>query len=106
MRVLSPASPDLPQGTMMISYILRRLGAGLILAVLVTFITFLLLSTSFEDVAKTILGQSATPEATAALMQTKGWDRPLIVQYFDWLAGAVQGDFGVSVYTSLPVGPT
>jgi len=91
---------------MMISYILRRLGAGLILAVLVTFITFLLLSTSFEDVAKTILGQSATPEATAALMQTKGWDRPLIVQYFDWLAGAVQGDFGVSVYTSLPVGPT
>ena len=91
---------------MMISYILRRLGAGLILAVLVTFITFLLLSTSFEDVAKTILGQSATPEATAALMQTKGWDRPLVVQYFDWLAGAVQGDFGVSVYTSLPVGPT
>src|SRR6478735_3332464 len=101
-----PASPDQPQGTTMISYTLRRLGAGLILAVLVTFITFLLLSTSFEDVAKTILGQSATPEATAALMQDKGWDRPVVVQYFDWLINAVQGDFGVSVYTSLPVGPT
>jgi peptide/nickel transport system permease protein len=90
----------------MISYTLRRLGAGLILILLVTFITFLLLSTSFEDVAKTILGQSATPEATAALMHAKGWDQPVLVQYFDWLGAAVRGDFGTSVYTSLPVGPT
>ncbi|MEV5070728.1 ABC transporter permease [Microbacterium sp. LMI12-1-1.1] len=90
----------------MISYTLRRLGAGLILILLVTFITFLLLSTSFEDVAKTILGQSATPEATAALMEAKGWDRPVLVQYFDWLGAAVRGDLGTSVYTSLPVGPT
>ncbi len=90
----------------MISYTLRRLGAGLILILLVTFITFLLLSTSFEDVAKTILGQSATPEATAALMEAEGWDRPVLVQYFDWLGAAVRGDLGTSVYTSLPVGPT
>ena len=90
----------------MTSYILRRLGAGLVLAVLVTFITFLLLSTSFQDVAKTILGQSATPETTEALMQSKGWDQPVVAQYFNWLAGAVQGDFGTSVYTSLPVAPT
>ncbi|MBW9120462.1 ABC transporter permease [Microbacterium trichothecenolyticum] len=90
----------------MTTYILRRLGAGLVLAVLVTFITFLLLSTSFQDVAKTILGQSATAESTDALMQAKGWDQPVLTQYLSWLAGAVQGDFGVSVYTSLPVGPT
>lgn len=90
----------------MIGYILRRLGAGIVLALLVTLITFLLLSTSFEDVAKTILGQSATPEATAALLQANGWDRPVLVQYFDWLAHAVTGDFGKSVYTSLPVAPS
>lgn len=90
----------------MLAYVLRRLAAGIVLAVLVTFITFLLLSTSFEDVAMTILGPAATPEATTALMQDKGWDRPVLVQYGEWLLAAVQGDFGVSVYTSLPVAPT
>lgn len=87
-------------------YILRRLGAGLVLAILVTFITFLLLSTSFEDVARTILGPSATPEVTEALIAERGWDRPVFVQYVDWLVNAARGNFGVSVYTSLPVGPT
>lgn len=90
----------------MLVYIARRLAAGIILALLVTFITFMLLSTSFEDVALTILGPAATPDVTAGLMAEKGWDRPAIVQYFDWLAHAVQGDFGESVYTSLPVAPT
>ena len=90
----------------MITYILRRLGAGIVLALLVTFITFLLMGSSFSDVAQTILGTSATPETTAALMQSKGWDRPILVQYGDWLVSALQGDFGLSVYTSLPVGPS
>ncbi|MDF9277627.1 ABC transporter permease [Arthrobacter sp. EH-1B-1] len=90
----------------MITYILRRLAAGTVLALLVTFITFLLVGTSFRDVAQTILGTSATPETTAALMQSKGWDRPILVQYGEWLFNALQGDFGVSVYTSLPVGPS
>ncbi|MCT9821362.1 ABC transporter permease [Microbacterium sp. W1N] len=90
----------------MLAYIARRLIAGIILALLVTYITFLLLSTSFEDVAMTILGPAATPETTAALVAARGWDRPVIVQYVDWLVHAVQGDFGVSVYTSLPVGPS
>jgi peptide/nickel transport system permease protein len=90
----------------MIIYILRRLGTGVILALLVTLITFFLLGTSFEDVARTILGPSATPETVAGIMEARGWDRPVIVQYFDWLLNAVQGDFGISVYTSLPVGPS
>jgi len=89
----------------MFGYILRRLGAGLVLAVLVTFLTFLLLSTSFEDVARTILGQSATPETVSALMASKGWDQSVFVQYFEWLGHAVTGDFGSSVYTSQDVGP-
>jgi peptide/nickel transport system permease protein len=90
----------------MITYSLRRIGTGLILAVLVTFIAFLLLSTSFEDVARTLLGPSANPESVAAKMQQLGYDRPIMVQYVDWLLHAVQGDLGVSVYTSLPVLPS
>ncbi len=90
----------------MLSYVLRRLTAGLVLLLLVTFITFLMLSTSFEDVALTILGPSATPEATEALMAVRGWDRPVLEQYFEWVSNAVRGDFGASVFTSLPVGPS
>ncbi|MDP3951682.1 ABC transporter permease [Microbacterium sp.] len=87
----------------MIFYIAKRLGTGIVLALLVTLITFLLLSSSFEDVARTILGPSATPETVTGLMLAKGWDRPVLVQYFEWLANLLQGDLGVSVYTSLPV---
>jgi len=87
----------------MIPYIAKRLGTGVILALLVTFITFMLLSTSYQDVARTMLGPSATDETTAALLAAKGWDRPVLVQYGDWLLNAVRGDFGTSVYTSLPV---
>ncbi len=90
----------------MISYITKRLATGVLLALLVTFIVFLLLSTSYDDVARSILGQSATEENTAALIAANGWDRPVLVQYFDWLFSALRGDFGTSVYTSLPVGPS
>lgn len=87
----------------MLVYIARRLGTGIVLALLVTLITFALLSTSFHDVALTILGPAATPEVTAHLITERGWDRPVLVQYGEWLFRAVQGDFGASVYTSLPV---
>jgi peptide/nickel transport system permease protein len=87
----------------MFSYIAKRLATGVILALLVTLITFLLLSTSFDDVARTMLGPSATPETVTGLMQARGWDRPVLVQYADWLAHMLRGDFGTSVYTSLPV---
>jgi peptide/nickel transport system permease protein len=90
----------------MFSYILRRFGAGFILAILVTFITFLLLATSFEDVARAILGPSASPETIAALIASRGWDRPVLVQYLEWLFSALRGDFGTSVFTSLPVAPS
>lgn len=87
-------------------YILKRLATGLVLLVLVTFITFLLLSLSFDDVVRSILGTSATPENVQATMASLGYDRPVLTQYLDWLGHAVRGDFGTSVYTSLPVAPT
>jgi peptide/nickel transport system permease protein len=89
----------------MVSYMLRRLGAGLVLALFVTLITFFLLSSSFEGAVRSLLGSSATPDTIAAMSASLGFDRPVLVQYGDWLAGAVRGDFGTSLFTSLPVGP-
>jgi peptide/nickel transport system permease protein len=87
----------------MLFYAARKAATGLVLAVLVTLITFWLLSFSFEDVVRTILGPSATDETVAAMMQDRGYDRSFLVQYWDWLSSALTGDLGVSVYTSLPV---
>ncbi|WP_416971029.1 ABC transporter permease [Streptomyces sp. 4F14] len=87
----------------MILYVVRRLGTGLVLAVLVTLLTFLLLSTSFDDVASSIVGPGATPAQIHQQKAQLGLDRPLFVQYGDWLGHAVRGDLGVSWFTSEPV---
>ncbi|HWU08908.1 MAG TPA: ABC transporter permease [Streptomyces sp.] len=82
---------------------LRRLGTGLVLAVLVTLITFTLLGSSFDDVASSLLGSGATPEAIQDQKVRMGTDRPVLVQYADWLSHALRGDFGVSYFTAEPV---
>ncbi|MEV5354868.1 ABC transporter permease [Streptomyces sp. NPDC052693] len=87
----------------MIPYVLRRMGTGLVLAVLVTLITFLLLGTSFDDVAGSILGSGATPEGIQAQKAQMGLDRPVLTQYADWLSHAVRGDLGASYFTAEPV---
>lgn len=90
----------------MITYALRRLLTGVVLAVLVTFITFLLLSTSFHDMISTLLGPDVTPDAVARREHELGYDRPVLVQYGEWLVHAVRGDLGTSLFTTLPVGPS
>lgn len=87
----------------MLAYVLRRLGAGAVLALLVTLITFFLLSLSFDSVVRSLLGPSATPETLHARKAQMGLDRPVFVQYLDWLAHAARGDLGVSYFTSEPV---
>ena len=87
----------------MFFYLLRRLGTGLVLAVLASFITFLLLGPSLDGIVANRLGPAATPETTAALKADLGFDRPLVVQYLDWLGDAVRGDFGTSLTTGEPI---
>ena len=55
------------------------------------------------SVAVIILDAGATPEAIAELEAEMGLDRPLAVQYIDWLGNALQGDFGTSLFFSASV---
>ena len=55
------------------------------------------------DVAQVILGQTATPEAVAALRRELGLDRPAAQRYLEWIGGAVRGDFGKSLANQLPI---
>lgn len=87
----------------MIGYVARRLAAGLVLAVLMTFITYWLLSLSFRDIVTTNLSSAATNESVDRRLAELGWDLPLPVQYFKWLSGAIGGDFGRSLITGEPV---
>ncbi|WP_405564739.1 ABC transporter permease [Streptomyces phaeochromogenes] len=88
----------------MILYVLRRLAASLVLTVLVSMITFFLLSTSFDGIVKGMLGSAANPASVQLKKAEMGMDRPVIAQYFDWLFHALRGEFGVSYFTSEPVG--
>jgi peptide/nickel transport system permease protein len=57
------------------------------------------------DVAQILLGTQATDQQIETLRRTYGLDRPLPIQYLDWLSHIIQGDFGVSFRTSRPVLP-
>ena len=48
------------------------------------------------DVAQIILGQTATPESTAALRAKLGLDKHPIEQYWVWLQNVMMGDLGIS----------
>jgi peptide/nickel transport system permease protein len=85
------------------AYVLRRIGMGLVLVLLITMITYLLLSTFFDGVASGILGSAATPKSIAAQKAEMGLDRPVFTQYAEWLGHAIRGDFGASFFTAEPV---
>ena len=55
------------------------------------------------DVAEAILGQSATPEAVAAIREQLNLDRPAVVRYMDWLTNLLRGDLGISLAANLPI---
>ncbi|MEM1163804.1 MAG: ABC transporter permease [Pseudomonadota bacterium] len=75
----------------------KRLGYGLITLLVVSIVIFFAVEFLPGDLAQAVLGQSATEETVAALRAELGLDRPAVVRYFDWLAGAVTGDFGNSL---------
>ena len=56
------------------------------------------------DPAELILGVERNPETLERLRRSLGLDRPLPVQYVEWLAGAVRGDLGTSIQYDVPVG--
>src|SRR5512145_3565164 len=56
------------------------------------------------DPAALIMGTEGSPEAAARLRDALGLNRPLAVQYLEWLAGALRGDLGRSIQYDLPVG--
>ncbi len=87
----------------MLFLIARRTGAGILTLLIVSAVVFFITSLLPGDAAQMILGQNATPETVAALRAQLGLDQPLLLRYFSWLGGMMQGDFGTSFASHLPV---
>ncbi|HET9576683.1 MAG TPA: ABC transporter permease [Usitatibacter sp.] len=88
----------------MAGYILKRLGLAIAVALAVSVIAFLLLRLS-GDPAIAIAGEGARAEDIEMVRKAYGFDRPLPVQYADWLGKTLRGDFGESIYFKQPAAP-
>ncbi len=88
----------------MFAYILKRLGLAVLVALAVSMIAFLLLCLS-GDPAIAIAGEGARQADIELIRQTYGFDRPLPVQYVDWLGKTLRGDLGESIYFKTAAAP-
>jgi peptide/nickel transport system permease protein len=85
----------------------RMTGQRLLLGVLTLFIISVVIFGATEllpgDLARELLGQSATEETLAALREQLGLNDPAPLRYWNWLVGVLQGDFGMSMATQKPI---
>jgi peptide/nickel transport system permease protein len=108
--VTGPAAPDSERSTVraehaprddkedtMLGYLARRLAlaAGTVLTAVL--ISFLLVHATDTSPGAIRLGVGGTPERIAAVNEALGWNRPLYVQFFDYVGNLVQGDLGTSL---------
>jgi len=80
----------------MLTFIIRRIVAGVILLFVISALAFGLLYLDSANIARRILGQNATAEAVVQKTHELGLDQPVVVQYWTWLTNALHGDLGRS----------
>ena len=94
----------------MAMFILKRILWSLPTLVLISIATFIIIQLPPGDYVTAYIaeleetGESISAQEAAELRAAFGLDRPLIVQYWDWISGIVfRGDFGLSLDWKLPV---
>ncbi len=86
-------------------FVARRLLFSALVLLMVSMVVFVVVQVLPGDVASMILGTDATPEDVATMREKLGLNRPAHVRYLEWIAGAVQGDWGTSRRLNQPVAP-
>lgn len=81
----------------MLRTMLERLALGVLTLLAVSALIFAATEILPGDVASTVLGQGATPEALQVFRQELGLDRPALERYGQWLSGALHGELGRSM---------
>jgi peptide/nickel transport system permease protein len=87
----------------MLDFLSRRLAAALVTLVLATVVIFAVVEVLPGDSALIMLGTDARPDTLAALRAQYGFDQPLAVRYWTWIAGLPTFDLGNSHAYGTPV---
>lgn len=87
----------------MAAFLARRLLIAIPTIFGVTLVVFAVIQVTPGDPAAIAAGPVATDEQIEELRKTLGLDKPIIVQYFNWIGDAAQGDLGRSIQFRRPV---
>ena len=88
----------------MLLYILKRILQMIPLVIGITFISFIIINLAPGDFLTTLkMNPQVSPETVEKLRKAYGLDKPIIVQYFQWLWNALRFDFGYSFMYNMPV---
>ena len=90
----------------MLTYILRRIAWGVLVLIVVSTLTFLIGRVMPVDPARMIAGPNAPVSAVQNIREQLGLDKPIYVQYAQYLGDALQGNLGRSYRTRQEVLPT
>jgi len=93
----------------MSAYIIRRLFQGVVILILMTLIIFFAMRLLPGDPLVIFMGQQASSgamseEAMSGFRHEYGLDKPIMVQYFNWIGGVFEGNLGKSIYYHEDVG--
>lgn len=86
----------------MLRYTVRRLASALLLAIFVSFVSYLLIFAAGDPAVK-LAGEAGNAADAERMRVAFGLDRPIPVQYAHWAWAILQGDFGKSLYFNQPV---
>ena len=89
----------------MSGFVLKRLGFAVITLIAVLTIVFFIVRILPGDPAMVILGDQASQQSIDLLRKRLGLDRPMIIQYYEFMSGVAIGDWGVSMVSGRPVIP-
>jgi len=87
----------------MLKYLVKRLLTLIPVLFVVSLMIFLLIHLTPGDPARVMLGDQATEEQVQELRRAMGLDRPLPIQYIQWVGGLVTGDLGESIFIREPM---
>ncbi len=87
----------------MLLYIIKRLLSVIGTMLLVSVVAFLFIHLIPGEPARLLAGEKAPQETVDRITEKLGLNQPLPIQYFKWMGGILQGDFGESYRTGRPV---
>lgn len=83
----------------MAKYITKRILTAIPLLLIITILCFALMNLAPYDAVDSMIKPGMTDEVVALMREKYGYNRPVYIQYFDWLGGILRGEFGYSIVT-------